>query len=65
MLEISASNLAQQLRLYRTNDVVGPKVLFYAFDSSKNEAMAGTRRLFTDFFKKHLGFSDEEIIMID
>ena len=32
--EIATSNLAQQLRLYRTNDIVGPKVIFYAYDSS-------------------------------
>jgi len=42
-LEISFSNLAQQLRLQRTNDVVGPKFLFYAYNSRRNEAMAGTR----------------------
>jgi hypothetical protein len=31
--EIATSNLGQQLRLYRTNDVVGPKVLLYAYDN--------------------------------
>jgi len=45
--EIATSNLAQQLRLYRTNDIVGPRVLFYAYDNSKDKTMAGTRRLFT------------------
>ena len=44
--EIATSNLAQQLRLYRTNDIVGPKVIFYAYDSSKDKIMEGTRRLF-------------------
>lgn len=63
--EVAASNLAQQLRLQRTNDVVGPKVLFYAYDSEKNKEMADTRKLFTEFMKKNLGFSDEQIIMID
>jgi hypothetical protein len=65
MLEIATSNLAQQLRLYRTNDVVGPKVLFYAYDSARDKSMAGTRKLFTEFAKKQLGFSNEEIVMID
>jgi len=32
--EIVTSNLGQQLRLYRDNDVVGPKVLFYFYDST-------------------------------
>jgi len=45
MLEIATSNLAQQLRIYRTNDVVGHKLLLYAFDSAKNKAMSGTRKL--------------------
>ena len=36
-LEIVTSNLAQQLRLHRTNDVIGPKVLFYAYDSTRAE----------------------------
>ena len=64
-MEIVASRLAQQLRLYRTNDVVGPKLLLYAFDSKKDKTMAGTRKLIIKFFKKHLGFSDESIIMIE
>ena len=64
-LEIATSNLAQQLRLYRTCDVVGPKVLLYGFDSKRNETMAGTRRLFIEFAQKHLGFSDEQVILID
>jgi len=64
-LEIATSNLSQRLRLQRTNDVVGPKVLFYAYDASKDKAMAGTRKRFIEFVKKHLGFSDEEIVMID
>jgi len=32
-LEVATSNLAQQLRMQCSNDIVGPKVLFYAFDS--------------------------------
>jgi hypothetical protein len=65
MLEIATSNLAQQLRLYRTNDVVGPKLLLYAFNSAEDKTMAETRKLCIEFFKKHLGFSDESIFMID
>ncbi len=63
--EIATSNMAQQLRLYRTNDIVGHKFIFYAYDSSKDKIMEGTRRLFIQFVKKHLGFSDDSIIMID
>lgn len=64
-LELATSNLAQQLRMQSTYDIVGSKVLLYAFDSEKNQTMAGTRKLFTEFVKEHLGFSDEQIIMID
>ena len=63
--ESATSHLAQQLRLYRTNDVVGPKVLFYAYDSKKNEKMKETRELFFQFFKDYLGFSDDSIIKIE
>ena len=61
--EIATSKIGQQLRLYRTNELVGTKFLFYAYDSTKNEMMAGTRKLFTDFFIKHFGFSDDNIVM--
>jgi hypothetical protein len=63
--ESKTSNLAQSLRLHRTNDVVGPRVLFYAYDSEKNETMKKTRELFFKFLREHLGFSDDSIIMID
>ena len=63
--ESVTSNLAQSLRLYRTNNVVGPKVLFYAYDDRKNETMKETRELFFKFFKEHLGFSDDSIIKIE
>jgi len=63
--EIATSNLGQQLRLYRTNDVVGPKVLFYAYDRKQDAKMVEIRKLITDFFKQQLGFSDKSIIMIE
>jgi hypothetical protein len=44
--EIATSNLGQQLKLQRANDVVGPKIILYAFDQSRDKAMAETRRLF-------------------
>ena len=44
--EIATSNMAQQLRLYRTNDIVGHKFIFYANDRSKDNIMKETRKLF-------------------
>ena len=63
--ESTTSHLAQKLRLYRTNDEVGPKVLFYVVNSKKNETMKETREIVFKFFKDHLGFSKDFIIEID
>ena len=63
--ESVSSNLAQELRLFRQNDVVGKKVVLYVFDPDWNEVMEGARKVTFEFFKSQLGFSEENFIFVD
>lgn len=44
---------------------IASRILIYAFDSSRDSAMAETRKLLVDFFQKHLGFKEQSIVMVD
>ncbi len=62
--ELVSSNLARKVRLIRQDTVIGHKRLFYAIDSTDNTKNS-TRKVTVDFFKKELGFLENEIVYVD
>jgi len=61
--ETTTHNCAQKLRIYFQKQIVGHKLLLYAYDPDKKDYEESRKRLF-DFFKDKLGFNDDEIIRI-
>ena len=62
--EVVTSVMAKKLVLERENDLVGHKRLIYVFDRH-SEITEPTRKVIVDFFKKSLGFTDDQIILFE
>ena len=62
--ETVSSNLSRKLKLQRQDTIVGHKRLFYAIDKT-DETRKGTRESVVNFFIESLGFTKEEIILVD
>ena len=62
--EIVTSVLAKKLSLKRQDNIIGHKRMIYAIDR-EDRTREPMRRLLIDFFKKHLGFSKNDIFFID
>ena len=62
--ETVSSNLSRKLKLQRQDTIVGHKRLFYAIDKA-DETRKGTREYVMNFFIESLGFTKEEIILVD
>ena len=62
--ETVSSNLSRKLKLQRQDTIVGHKRLFYAIDKA-DETRKGTRKSVMNFFIESLGFTKEEIILVD
>ena len=64
-IETTTSNLSQELRLFRQDDVVGSKMLIFATSPGKMTDEKQERLTFVQsFFKRKLGFKDEEIVVV-
>ena len=64
-VETTTSNLSQELRLFRQDDVVGSKMLIFATKPGNTTDEDQERLTFVQsFFKRNLGFKDEEIVVV-
>ena len=55
--------MAKKLVLERENDLVGHKMMIYVVNGA-DKTMESTRKVTVKFFKKSLGFTDDEIIFV-
>ena len=55
---------AKKLVLEREDDLIGHKRMIYVFDGA-DKTKELTRKVIVEFFKKSLGFTDDEIIFVD
>ena len=62
--EVVTTVMAKKLVLEREDDLVGHKILIYAINKA-DKTKELTRKLTIEFFKKSLGFTDDEIIFVD
>ena len=62
--EIVTNVFAQKLSLKRQDNIIGCKRMIYVIDR-QDRTRDQIRKLSTDFFEKHLGFSDDDILLID
>ena len=56
--------MAKKLVLERENDLVGHKMMIYVVNGA-DKTMESTRKVTVKFFKKSLGFTDDEIIFVE
>ena len=56
--------MAKKLVLESENDLVGHKRMIYVFDGA-DKTKELTRKVIVEFFKKSLGFTDDEIIFVN
>ena len=62
--EVITNVEAKKLVIERQSDVVGHKRLIIAIDKA-DKKRGPIRKIFTEFFKKYLGFTDDDIIFVD
>ncbi len=62
--EVVTTVEAKKLVLQREDDLVGHKLLIYVIDKA-DKSKKPTRKVTINFFKKSLGFTDDEIIFAD
>ena len=55
---------AKKLLLERQDDVIGHRMMIYTIDKA-DKKRGPIRKIFTEFFKKYLGFTDDDIIFVD
>ena len=64
-IDTLTNNTTQDLRLFRQDDVVGQKMLIYAYDEKLNDEFKQSRLITHAFFTQVLGFKKEEFIRIN
>ena len=62
--EVITNVEAKKLVIERQSDVVGHKRLIIAIDKA-DKKRGPIRKIFTEFFKKYLGFTDDDIIFVN